>query len=322
MKKRIFSALALAATIFAAKGQALYLPSGSAGIGAVTNATTNIGIGTPTPTQKLHVKTGNVLIEGSTSGQIVTIGSNGTAGNGWFSGPSILSARHLGIFAKDINSKVTIGSPDQITAEFQNGDVYITRTVKPSGVAINNGPNGTFEMNKGGKFSIDGEAGAGSRVTILPSGNVGFGTADPKAKLHVNGLSIIGEMPTAEDLLKIEQAYACQTVVENVGTFPGVRLFVNGAIGTIDVRVAPKSWCDYVFANDYKLKPLSEVESFIKANKHLPEVPSEMEVKAHGVSVNEMMKTHMKKIEELTLYVIELKKITEQQSAEIASLRK
>ena len=68
------------------------------------------------------------------------------------------------------------------------------------------------------------------------------------------------------------------------------------------------AWADYVFANDYKLKPLSEVEAYVKENKHLPNVPSADELVKEGLDLGKMQATQMEKIEELTLYMIEMKK--------------
>jgi len=66
------------------------------------------------------------------------------------------------------------------------------------------------------------------------------------------------------------------------------------------------NWPDYVFNDSYKLQPISELESFIKANKHLPGIPSECEIKERdGLAVSEMLTKQMQKIEELTLYLIE-----------------
>jgi hypothetical protein len=72
--------------------------------------------------------------------------------------------------------------------------------------------------------------------------------------------------------------------------------------------VCSSGWCDYVFEDNYNLKPLSEVEKFIKENKHLPDVPSAKEIENNEVDVFEMIKIQMKKIEELTLYNIQLQK--------------
>lgn len=67
-------------------------------------------------------------------------------------------------------------------------------------------------------------------------------------------------------------------------------------------------WSDHVFNKDYALRPLSEVESFVRTHRHLPDVPSEKEVTEQGYNLHDMNKIFMQKIEELTLYVIEQQK--------------
>jgi hypothetical protein len=97
----------------------------------------------------------------------------------------------------------------------------------------------------------------------------------------------------------------------NVGihtTDPTNALDVIGTIRGTKVLVQALPWPDYVFKTDYKLASLDEVETYIKANSHLPEIPSENEIFEKGLNLGEMQALHMKKIEELTLYVIELKK--------------
>lgn len=86
-------------------------------------------------------------------------------------------------------------------------------------------------------------------------------------------------------------------------------LFVNDGILSEDFAIAPvSSWADFVFHENYKLRPISEVENFIKANKHLPEVPSAKEVAENGYSQHDVNKALLQKIEELTLYIIEQQK--------------
>lgn len=98
-------------------------------------------------------------------------------------------------------------------------------------------------------------------------------------------------------------------------------LTVNGAIHAKEVRVdLTGSLADYVFDSDYSLMPLHKVEAFVKTNKHLPEIPSAAEVKEKGLSMGEMQNKLLQKIEELTLYVIELQKTNEKQSARIEEL--
>lgn len=99
------------------------------------------------------------------------------------------------------------------------------------------------------------------------------------------------------------------------------KLFVDVGIRTRKIRVDQQAWPDYVFATNYRLRPLSEVENFILANNHLPEVPSAAEVEKEGLDLGDNQAILLKKIEELTLYVIELNKQVSQQAEEIQSLK-
>jgi peptidoglycan hydrolase CwlO-like protein len=72
-----------------------------------------------------------------------------------------------------------------------------------------------------------------------------------------------------------------------------------------------------VFDKKYKLRSLYSLESFIKENKHLPEVPSAKEVEEKGISVGENQALLLKKIEELTLYILEINKKTQLQQTQI-----
>jgi len=102
----------------------------------------------------------------------------------------------------------------------------------------------------------------------------------------------------------------------NPGTYA---LAVNGSIRAKEV-IVETGWSDFVFDGSYKLRSLDEVEKYIKANKHLPDVPSEAEVKANGVSIGDMQSKLLQKIEELTLYVIELKKENQDLQKRVKSL--
>lgn len=89
------------------------------------------------------------------------------------------------------------------------------------------------------------------------------------------------------------------------------RFFVKDGIRTEKIKVdiaANNGWADYVFEADYKLMPLTEVEQFIKQNGHLPEVPTTAEAIENGIELKEMNILLLKKVEELTLYSIELQK--------------
>ncbi len=98
----------------------------------------------------------------------------------------------------------------------------------------------------------------------------------------------------------------------NLSTY---KLAVEGSIGAREVVVTNAQWADYVFRPGYRLKPLSEVRAYIQANHHLPDIPSEAEVKEKGVSVGEMQAKLLAKIEELTLHMIK----AEEQNSELRS---
>ena len=92
------------------------------------------------------------------------------------------------------------------------------------------------------------------------------------------------------------------------GTIFGTGLIVDGAIKAQEIIVTPTPTADYVFDKDYSLPSLQEVESYVKENKHLPEIPSATEMEQNGVNINELTIQLLKKIEELTLYTIEQEK--------------
>lgn len=93
-------------------------------------------------------------------------------------------------------------------------------------------------------------------------------------------------------------------------------LTVEGSIGARRVQVASvKPWPDYVFSEDYTLTPLSETEKYVKANKHLPDMPSAKEVADKGIDLGEMNRKLLEKMEEMTLHMIRMqKKIDELES--------
>jgi hypothetical protein len=116
------------------------------------------------------------------------------------------------------------------------------------------------------------------------------------------------------------------TVVTNgnvgIGTSnPVNKLDVKGIIRATEVKIET-GWADFVFNDDYHLKPLSEVNTFIKENKHLPEIPSATEVKENeGVNLGEMQLKLLQKIEELTLYLIQQENTIQELKSEIRELK-
>lgn len=109
----------------------------------------------------------------------------------------------------------------------------------------------------------------------------------------------------------------------NVGigtTTPKEKLDVAGTIRAKEVKVEINAGADHVFNHGYALKSLSEVEGFIKENKHLPEVPSEKQMQEEGLNINEFQIKLLQKIEELTLYTIEQQKQIDNQNYRIKEL--
>jgi hypothetical protein len=106
-----------------------------------------------------------------------------------------------------------------------------------------------------------------------------------------------------------------------IGTIdPAQKLAVNGTIRAKDI-IVDTGWSDYVFDRNYRLADLDEVEAHIKAEGHLPGIPSAREVADHGVSLGEMQAMLLAKIEELTLHQIAQAKELSLLKAENAQLR-
>ena len=129
--------------------------------------------------------------------------------------------------------------------------------------------------------------GAVNAIYITSAGNVGIGTATPAVKLAVNG----------------------------AGTF-------NGKIKCTEVEVLLAAWPDHVFKSGYALRSLYDVENFINLNKHLPDVPSEETVLKKGTNLGTMDAILLQKVEELTLYMIQLQKENDALKTRISNLEK
>lgn len=104
------------------------------------------------------------------------------------------------------------------------------------------------------------------------------------------------------------------------GTFADYKLGVDGSIVCKRAVVQLTNWSDFVFKPDYQLKPLNEIENFIKENGHLPDIPSESEITKVGMDVGEMNKLLLQKIEELTLHLIEIEKVNQSLQEQINSI--
>lgn len=88
-------------------------------------------------------------------------------------------------------------------------------------------------------------------------------------------------------------------------TNPTEMLSVKGNIRAKEIKVETQNWPDFVFKDDYKHESLQELESFIKLNRHLPNIPSAKDVEVNGVELGELNKKLLQKIEEITLHLID-----------------
>ncbi len=185
--------------------------------------------------------------------------------------------------------------------------------------------------------------GSGVPFHISGPGNVGIGTGSPTSKLTVIGSGLFNS-GTTNTALKLQSSDAnvflslkdAGTSEGNVGitgynnrmyittggaeririnpngdvgigtTSPSNKLEVNGTIRAKEIIVESTGWSDFVFAEDYELKSLSEVSAFIKENGRLPDIPSAEQVAENGISLGEMNASLLQKVEELTLHLIQL----------------
>ena len=166
-----------------------------------------------------------------------------------------------------------------------NGDWFRTKdtnSVNRALLGMESGTNNVKIQTGGLSSSIFFQTGTSVKAVLDQNGNLGIGTTTPDQKLTVKGKI------HAEEVI-------------------------------IDLNVpAP----DYVFEPDYQLRDLDELQQFIETNKHLPEVPSAATMEEEGISVSEMNMLLLKKVEELTLYILEQKEQISSQNSRIDKLEK
>lgn len=260
----------------------------------------NIGIGTNSPTEKVTINATdpaiNFLNAGTGKGLLQVLGNNmrlGTYntnanGNLYFTtlGIDRMAITHDGNFGVGILSPV---GKFQITGGVEASPTthgfLMLGTVGSANLVFDN--NEILARNNGNSSHLYMQT-SGGNVYIGDATN--FNSAH---RLGVEGNTVI-------------------TGALRVGTTPtpsGYRLAVDGKVICTELVVRLVSnWPDYVFSNNYRLASINELENFINKNNHLPGIPSAKDIETNGLSIGEMQKLQMEKIEELTLYIIELKK--------------
>ncbi|MES2774777.1 MAG: hypothetical protein V4722_11370 [Bacteroidota bacterium] len=269
----------------------LFSQTGNAAIALLQNG--NVGIGNNLPSEKLTVQTptnnyglnhtdGNVSLVTFVGGSAITAGWLGTKSN-----------HPIGFFTNNSGAQMVIQ---------QNGSVGIGPFAPTNRlhVSANSASNGYGQLlleeteNDFARLNFKSTSTQNSGNNFWSIAAINSNTRSSERLNFYNFAS--GDIMTL-------------TGDGNVGigtSSPTYKLSVNGNIRSKEV-VVETGWADYVFDEDYQLAPLEEVGKFIRENKHLPNIPSAKEVEAKGVNLGDMQKRMMEKIEELTLYVIELK---------------
>lgn len=200
-----------------------------------------------------------------------------------------------------------------IAIETTTGDVLFNTTSGNTliGTSTNDGIN-KLQVNGTAKFNglvLPTNAGIGKVLTSDANGNASWQTAASGN----NNWTLNGNDISNSNSGNI-----------GIGTTlpPQSKLAVNGTITAHKVKVTLTGWADYVFAFDYHLPTLAEVEAYIKLNQHLPDVPSAAEVEKNGLDLGDNQATLLRKIEELTLYMIQQNKEIEKLKKEVTNLKK
>jgi len=191
---------------------------------------------------------------------------------------------------------------------------------------------GTVAGNSLGKAII--RVNGGDRVSVTPEGNVGIATVDPEARLHIAGGQDAGLTATTNGFIMLGSATGSNIILDNneimcrngtaastlalqndggtvrVGSVPvpdGYLFAVAGKAICTELRVQlTNAWPDYVFEDNYRKPGLDELRTFIAKNRHLPNIPPAAEVEKNGIELGDMQRRLTEKVEELTLYILEL----------------
>ncbi len=297
-----------------------YVPSNSIVID-VDDVTENIGIGTNDYSEKININ-GNVATYGAFISKFSNAGfqfqdrsANGYGGWNWYADAGKANLYRYGsnvnMLTVDATGNVGIGTNNPTTA-----GLVVNKIVGNTNAIFGGNSTGVSVQSSYPGIGFNTYYNAGS--IMIGNGGAGYIGADPSngriiiASTNVN--SIAGQYNGLFEKMSITNDGTVSLGSGNLGAEnnslgAGYKLKVFGKIISEEVRVQLKSaWPDYVFENTYKKLSLEELEKYVNENKHLPNIPSAAEVEKDGQHLGEIQRKMLEKIEELSLYVIELKK--------------
>ena len=292
----------------------------------VINRTGSMGIGIATPQARLHVDK-NILAEGdiTTLDKFVFASDVDPNSARWeisrtSAGLNYVSyyeeyykaiSRHDILFVGN-NGRIGIGKTDPLAMLDVNGSLKATTAtisgnITGNDLTINTNANIAGSITAGGALSaqsadISGAITAGGALTAQSADISGAITAG--GALSANSANIAGAIIVGGALSANSATITGAITAEGALSAPSAN--IKGKIKTKEVEVTLEGWGDFVFEEDYNLMPLTEVKQFITENKHLPNVPSAAEVEANGINLGEMNNILIQKVEELTLYILDL----------------
>ncbi len=295
MKKSILTIIAVAALCVAGQAQA--------------PTTFGIGTGTENPNGTLHVHSSHNYIPDPGPGPgpgieppirddiygeyYTTLRLTNTASD---------STLTDGFLIKQYNQKVTVSQLENETFTLENHLAKII--LSPTGrIGLGDTVGGEYKFNVGTSMRVSGSQNVVG--TIYSDGGIRINNTN--IRLNTNGTAYFSTYVAIGSGIHFN-ANGGASFSNAVSIGNGFYCSADGSLKVKSLRVTLTDWSDFVFDDGYSLRPLGEVERYIEANRHLPDIPSAQEVEEEGVDVGEMNKLLLQKVEELTLYVIDLQK--------------
>jgi len=248
---------------------------------------------------------------------------------------------NVGGFIAGIQTKLLDGTNSWYFGNLQSDTWVVSKGdyTNPKLAILNSGNVGIGTTVPAAKLTINADANSNTNSILIYSNNVvadsytAIGSYFANGNGNVNSQVRFGNEEVANS--KSYLAFATGTAgtaleririnsIGNVGigiTNPQNKLDVNGTIHSKEVKVDMNGWSDFVFKKDYTLPTLQEVEKHIAEKGHLENIPSEEEVLKNGINLGEMNSKLLQKIEEMTLYMIEMQKEIERQNKKIEFLQ-